>query len=108
MRVDRGNVMLRQLRELSVNVVQVHFTSHLRELVPGGSRQVAAATVGDALAAVFTQLPHVKGYVLDERGALRKHVCVFADGQRLPCDATLCHVIAPDSKLYVMQALSGG
>jgi molybdopterin synthase sulfur carrier subunit len=87
---------------------QVHFTSHLRELAPDGPLRVTAATVGDALAAVFTQLPHVRGYVLDERGVLRKHVCVFADGQRLPRDATLNHAITPDSKLYVMQALSGG
>jgi len=89
-------------------MAQVFFTSHLRELVPDGPFQVTAATVGEALAAVFTQLPHVKGYVLDERGALRKHVCVFADGQRLPCHATLNRAIAPDAKLYVMQALSGG
>jgi len=89
-------------------MAQVYFTSHLRELAPQGPLQADGATVGDALAAVFTQLPHVKGYVLDERGALRKHVCVFADGQRLPCDAALNHAIAPGSKLYVMQALSGG
>jgi hypothetical protein len=89
-------------------MAQVFFTSHLRELVPNGPLRAAGATVGDALAAVFTQLPHVRGYVLDERGVLRKHVCVFADGRRLPRDATLNHAIAPDAKLYVMQALSGG
>jgi molybdopterin synthase sulfur carrier subunit len=42
------------------------------------------------------------------RGALRKHVCIFADGQRLARDSTMSHPVAPDSKLYVMQALSGG
>jgi hypothetical protein len=89
-------------------MAQIYFTSHLRELVPNGPLRAPGATVGDALASVFAELPHVRGYVLDERGVLRKHVCVFADGQRLPCDATLDHVISPDSKLYVMQALSGG
>jgi hypothetical protein len=91
-----------------MEMAEVYFTSHLRELAPNGPMRAAGATVGEALAGVFTELPHVRGYVLDERGALRKHVCVFADGQRLPCDATLDHVISPDSKLYVMQALSGG
>ena len=57
---------------------------------------------------MFTELPHVRGYVLDDRGQLRKHVCIFADGKRLPHEAALGHSIAPDSKLYVMQALSGG
>jgi hypothetical protein len=46
--------------------------------------------------------------VLDEQGRLRKHVCIFADGQRLPHAAALSQRIRPDSKLYVMQALSGG
>ncbi len=89
-------------------MAQVYFTSHLRELAPNGPLRAPGATVGEALAVVFTELPHVRGYVLDERGALRKHVCVFADGQRLPGNATLNHAIAPESRLYVMQALSGG
>ena len=65
-------------------------------------------TVGAALDHVFAELPHVRGYVLDERGQLRKHVCIFADGRRLPREAALGLGIRPDSKLYVMQALSGG
>ncbi len=89
-------------------MAEVHFTSWLRELVPNGPVNVEGGTVGDALAAVFTQMPHVRSYVLDDRGILRKHVCVFADGNRLPGDATLNHPIKPGSTLYVMQALSGG
>ena len=89
-------------------MAQVHFTSWLRELVPNGPLRAEGGTVGDALASVFRELPHVRGYVLDDRGVLRKHVCVFADGQRLPCDRTMNHPIRPDSELYVMQALSGG
>ena len=89
-------------------MAEVHFTSWLRELVPDGPVTAEGATVGDALSAVFADKPHVRGYVLDERGALRKHVCVFADGERLPCDATLGHPIGAEAKLYVMQALSGG
>ena len=50
----------------------------------------------------------MRGYVLDERGQLRKHVCIFADGKRLPREAALSQSIRPDSILYVMQALSGG
>jgi sulfur-carrier protein len=89
-------------------MAQVHFTSWLRELVPDEAIEAGGATVGDALAAVFSELPQVRGYVLDDRGSLRKHVCVFADGRRLPRDTTLSHPIRKDSKLYVMQALSGG
>ena len=89
-------------------MAEVHFTSHLRNLVPGGPFAVAGATVGEALQALFADEPQVRGYVLDERGALRKHVCIFADGERLTHDAALSHCIDADTKLYVMQALSGG
>jgi hypothetical protein len=89
-------------------MAELHFTSWLRELVPNGPLQADGGTVGDALAQAFAQLPHLRGYLLDEQGRLRKHVCIFADGQRLPQAAALEHRIGPQSRLYVMQALSGG
>ena len=89
-------------------MAQVHFTSWLREIVPDGPVSADGATVGDALAAVFAARPNVRGYVLDDHGAIRKHVCIFADGQRLNRDATLGHPIEPQSQIHVMQALSGG
>jgi hypothetical protein len=57
---------------------------------------------------VLAAQPHVRSYVLDDRGGLRKHVCIFADGERLAHEGALTRRIGPDSKLYVMQALSGG
>jgi molybdopterin synthase sulfur carrier subunit len=89
-------------------MAQLHFTSWLRDLVPNGPLTAGGDTVGAVLGQVFSELPHVRGYVLDEQGRLRKHVCIFADGQRLPREAALSQSVRPDSKLYVMQALSGG
>ena len=89
-------------------MAEIHFTSWLRELVPDGPVMAVGGTVGDALGAVFQARPHVRGYVLDERGELRKHVCVFADGVRLANGVALTKPIGPEAKLYVMQALSGG
>jgi len=89
-------------------MAEIHFTSHLRNLVPAGPLSAEGTTVGEALANLFAAQPHVRGYVLDDRGDLRKHVCIFADGERLAHQGTLTWQIGPDSKLYVMQALSGG
>jgi hypothetical protein len=89
-------------------MARVHFTTWLREIVPDGPVQAAGGTVGEALSTLWTQRPQVRGYVLDEQGRLRKHVCIFADGTRLPHAAALNHRIRPDAELYVMQALSGG
>jgi sulfur-carrier protein len=89
-------------------MAEIHFTSHLRNLVPDGPLSAAGATVGEALANVLAEQPQVRGYVLDDRGDLRKHVCIFADGERLAHHGALARHIGPDTKLYVMQALSGG
>jgi sulfur-carrier protein len=89
-------------------MAELHFTSWLREVVPDGPLQADGGTVGDALGAVFEARPHVRSYVLDDQGNLRKHVCIFADGVRLSRDAALATAIKPGSTLYVMQALSGG
>lgn len=89
-------------------MAEVHFTSHLRNLVPDGALAAPGRTVGDVLNNLLVAQPHVRGYVLDDQGRLRKHVCIFADGVRLRHDAALSRPIGPDAKLYVMQALSGG
>ena len=89
-------------------MAQVHFTAWLHELAPKAPVQAAGATVAEALAATLQQQPQLRPYVLDDQGRLRKHVCIFADGTRLAQGAALDHRIAPDSKLHVMQALSGG
>jgi sulfur-carrier protein len=89
-------------------MAEIHFTSHLRNLVPDGPLAASGATVGEALANLFVVQPHVRSYVLDDQGGLRKHVCIFADGERLAHQSALSRPIGPGSKLYVMQALSGG
>jgi molybdopterin synthase sulfur carrier subunit len=89
-------------------MAEVHFTSHLRNLVPDGPLSASGATVGEALTNLLAAQPHVRGYVLDDQGGLRQHVCIFADGERLQRDSALSRRIGPDAKLYVMQALSGG
>jgi hypothetical protein len=89
-------------------MAEIHFTSHLRGLVPPGPLNAAGETVGEALAALFAGEPQVRSYVLDDQGGLRKHVCIFADGERLAHDQALSRRIGPGTKLYIMQALSGG
>jgi molybdopterin synthase sulfur carrier subunit len=85
----------------------VHFTSHLKRFAPA-PMAAKGKTVRDALAEVFRERPQLRSYVLDEQGNLRKHVSVFADGERLAHNAALAHRIGNDTELYIMQALSGG
>ncbi len=89
-------------------MASVAFTENLRALVECPSREVEAATVAEALDTVFTEFPLLRGYVVDERGALREHMIVFLDGVPIEDRQGLSDVIKPTSAIYVMQALSGG
>src|SRR5579885_3745023 len=74
-------------------MAEIHFTSWLRNVVGEGAREAQGATVGAALEALFAEEPQARGYVLDEQGRLRKHVCIFADGKRLPHAAALAQPV---------------
>jgi len=72
------------------------------------SAEVEGATVGDALAAVFTSRPGLRGYVLDDQGAVRRHVAVYVNGQPVHDRVRLTDPVGPNDEIYVLQALSGG
>jgi molybdopterin converting factor small subunit len=86
----------------------VHFTRWLAGIAPGAAVEIEGETVGDALARLFAANAQARNYVLDEQGRLRKHVCIFLDGERLAHASALEATLAPQSEIYVMQALSGG
>ena len=89
-------------------MARVVFTANLQRHVPTPVHDVQADTVADALAGVFSSIPALRGYILDDQGALRKHVFVFVDGRRLTYLDNLDAAINPASEIYVMQALTGG
>ncbi len=86
----------------------VSFTSALQRFLPAPPTQVRADTVGNALAAVFAARPALRGYVLDDQGALRRHVAIYVNGTLLRDRVHLSDPIGPDDEVYVFQALSGG
>lgn len=89
-------------------MTRVVFTANLQRHVPSPPTTVSASTVHDALEKVFAANPRLRGYVVDERGALRKHMSVFVDGELIKDRAHLSDPVTPDGEVYVMQALSGG
>ena len=87
---------------------RVVFTPNLQRHVACPAVDVAGATVREALERVFVDNPRLRGYVVDEHGALRKHMAVFVDGQQLVDRAAFSDAVTAGSEIYVMQALSGG
>ena len=86
----------------------VHFTRNLASQTAAPSCEVPGGTVAEALQAVFAQHPKLRGYIVDDQGALRTHVVVFVDGNAMVDRRQLSDALRPDSEIFVMQALSGG
>jgi len=83
----------------------LQFTPQLRRFTVTPEVEFAASTLSELLAAAFAQNPALRGYVLDDQGDLRPNVAVFVDGCRC---LQPTQPLRPDSRVYVMQALSGG
>lgn len=89
-------------------MADVAFTPNLQRHVECPRREAAGSTVREVLDSVFADNPRLRGYVVDERGALRKHMMVFIDGRQIVDRERLSDPVEPRSEIYVMQALSGG
>lgn len=86
----------------------VRFTVNLQRHTLCPPCEVLGDTVAEALGAVFTEHPKLRGYIVDEHGALRQHMAVFVDGQQISDRRGLSDAVVPTSEIYVAQALSGG
>lgn len=86
----------------------VTFTPNLERHVECSTKSVDGATVRAVLDRVFADNPRLRGYVVDETGALRRHMLIFVDGQQIADREKLSDPVRSSSEVYVMQALSGG
>jgi molybdopterin converting factor small subunit len=68
------------------------------------NHDVEAATVLEALAEMERRHPGLAGYVLDERGSLRRHLSVFVNGVQERPDAS----VAAQDEVLVLTSISGG
>lgn len=84
------------------------FTPQLRRFVETPEVDVRAGTLREALDAAFASNPRLRSYVLDEQGHLRPNVAVFVDGRRSHDRVALGDLLQPESRIHVLQALSGG
>jgi sulfur-carrier protein len=92
----------------SVAMATVEFAPALTRHVPCPAQRVSARTLRAALDAAFAAAPEMRGYVLDEQGAVRKHVAVFVNARQIADRAKLDTPLADGDKVVVIQALTGG
>jgi molybdopterin converting factor small subunit len=86
----------------------VSFTSALQRFLETPSVQVEGDTVRQVLDAVFASRPALRGYVLDDQGAVRRHVAIYINGEVMRDRTHLSDTVRPQDEVYVFQALTGG
>ena len=89
----------------------VELTSHLHQFFPslrGGPLSVEARTVAEVVRALERTAPGFAFYVCDESGRLRQHVLIYVGDERVTDRATLSDAVGPQSRVLIVQALSGG
>lgn len=89
----------------------VKMTSHLYRFFPQLKDQnieVPAGSVGDALHAINDLAPGFTDYIIDERGALRRHVKLCINTTIVVDRKALSDKLKEEDTLFVFQALSGG
>ena len=89
----------------------VELTRHLFSFFPqleGKTLRVEASTVAEVVREMERIAPGFAFYVCDERGRLRTHVNVFVGEEPIADRARLSDPVGPDSRVFILQALSGG
>ena len=90
-------------------MAQVKFTPNLQRFFPDLCEcSIEAATVADIVSAVDQRWRGLGDYIIDEQGALRKHVNIFIGDQLLHDKQTLSDRVSADTSIFIVQALSGG
>jgi molybdopterin synthase sulfur carrier subunit len=69
-----------------------------------GTVVVAGDTAGAIIRALEASYPALRGWIVDERGALRRHVKLFLGGVAVSLDKP----VGPNDELHIVAAISGG
>ena len=90
-------------------MAQVKFTPNLKRFFPDLCEcQIDATTVADIVSDLDHRWRGIADYIIDEQGTLRKHVNIFVGDELLHDKQTLSDRVSAHTKIYIVQALSGG
>jgi molybdopterin synthase sulfur carrier subunit len=84
---------------------RVVLAGSIREHAGGlGEIELDGTTAAEIVKALEAAFPALRGWVVDEQGALRRHVKLFKGTGPVALDAP----VGPDEKLHIVAAISGG
>ncbi|GLX76736.1 hypothetical protein tinsulaeT_00760 [Thalassotalea insulae] len=86
-------------------------THHLYRYFPlleNTALELDAGSIADVLHQINQLAPGFTQYILDDNGALRRHVNISINNQLLIDRKTLLDKVPDNAKLYIFQSLTGG
>ena len=91
--------------------ITFHIPSALRSFADGRSQveiEGRAATLSDALQALWVVCPGIRDRVVTEQGLIRQHINVFVGNEDVRYTGGLATPIPPAAEISIVPAVSGG
>jgi len=83
----------------------VRLRNPLRQLAGGvGEHELGAGTVLGLLRELEREHPALDGWIIDERGLIRRHINVFVNGERAVADTA----VGAGDRVEIVPAITGG
>jgi molybdopterin synthase sulfur carrier subunit len=83
----------------------VHVRGQLKRMAGDrAEHETGGATVVEVLQELERSNPGIDGWILDERGLIRRHINVFVNGEQSQEETA----VGPDDRVEVLPAISGG
>jgi molybdopterin converting factor small subunit len=90
---------------MATEAVHVRLRGQLKKLAGDrGDHDLPATTVAGLLRALEQSEPALAGWILDERGQIRRHINVFVNGEQEREEST----VGPGDLVDIIPAISGG
>ena len=93
------------------HAVTFYVPGMLREFAGGQSTLTivtSAATVSEALTALWSRYPGLRDRIVNERGEVRQHVNVFVGDDNIRDREGFATSVKPNSEITIVPAVSGG
>ena len=90
------------------SMATITFADSIQRYVPTPVLHVQGSTVRELFARVFAERAQLRGYLVDDQGALREHLAVFVNGEQIRDPQGLSDPVPEGARIHVIQALSGG
>jgi molybdopterin synthase sulfur carrier subunit len=82
----------------------VRLRGQLEKLAGGSEHPVEGGTVSELLEQLERSNTALEGWILDERGIIRRHINVFVNGEQAQPDTA----VAAEDRIEILPAISGG